>query len=256
MKKNQFGFRENLSTEDALEHFMENIYNNVDKAKPTAAIFIDLAKAFDTLHHEHLLKKLEYMGMRGKSQELLKNYLENRWQSVRINKEESNVNIMQYGIPQGTVIGPLLFILYINDLYNISKKYKIFSFADDTSIVFEDKKWDQLLKNIKQQMPEIQEWFCNNLLTINVDKTYFLLFGQHIDTIPTISEIQYKYRHEIIKIKISTNVKYLGVIIDCHLRWDHHIKHISNKLRYLPYTFSKFRNIFDSHCIIHYFDLN
>ena len=127
------------------------------------------------------------MGIRGLSQKLLRNYLENREQNVRINKMESDINIMEYGIPQGTVIGLLLFILYINDLYNT--KCKIFSFADDTAIIFEAKNWDQLSSIIASEMPIIQDWFCNNSLTVNVDKICIIMFSQQANKMPSISKV-------------------------------------------------------------------
>ena len=94
-------------------------------------------------------------------------------------------------------------------------------------------------------MPKIQVWFCNNSLTVNIKKTCVLMFSQHIDKIPKINVIKYKHRGEIIVIKNELQAKYLGVIIDRHLRWDHRIKYLNNRLRYLPYVFQKLRNIFD-----------
>lgn len=244
INKKQFGFRQNKSTEDALSEFVTKIYDNIDKKIPTLSIFIDLAKAFDTLDHEILLKKLELLGIRGLSHSLIKNYLEEREQIVKIENTFSEPKIMEYGVPQGTVIGPLLFILYLNDLYNINSSGKILSFADDTSIIFENETWDKLKEEVEEEIPIIYEWFTNNSLTVNVNKTQVMLYGSQKTSIPPWNEITFKYEKQTLKIQVTEKAKYLGVIVDSHLRWDHHIISLSNKLRYSPFVFAKLKNIF------------
>lgn len=251
----QFGFRQNKSTEDALKEFTETIYENIDKKMPTLSIFVDLAKAFDTLDHNILLKKLERLGIRGISHSLITSYLEEREQSVNIEEITSEVKIMEYGVPQGTVIGPLLFILYINDLYKLQTPGKIFSFADDTSIIFEETNWEKLQTLATNEMPKIYEWFSRNSLTINVEKTNVILHGSLKTSLPKWEHITFRYQEESKILKITDNTKYLGVIIDSHLRWDKHVTWLCKKLRYLPFIFRKLKNILQEKilatCIYH-----
>lgn len=239
----QYGFRQHISTEDALAQFINSIYEKMDKSKPVAAIFIDLAKAFDTLDHNHLLKKLEYQGIRGLPHELMKDYLSSREQTVKIGDSQSDVQIMTYGVPQGTVLGPLLFILYMNDLFECKIRGQITAFADDTSIVFSGRSWTEVIENMEVGISIVQEWFSNNSLTVNIQKTNFILFGSHIDATPSIQELTFTHAGGEETLKRTNCTKYLGVMIDGHLRWDEHLKWLNNKLRYLPLTLGKLRNI-------------
>ena len=113
----------NISTKDALYHITNIVYNNLDNSKPTLVTFLDLAKAFDTVDHHILLSKLFRVGIRGQALDLLKSYLANRYQKVKINNDESNYKEIIMGVPQGTILGPILFILYISDLLNVIPIY-------------------------------------------------------------------------------------------------------------------------------------
>ena len=130
----QFGFRKNNSTIDALIKITDKIRESVDKGKYGCGIFIDLRKAFDTVNHNILLLKMEHYGVRGPSLQWFRSYLSERKQYVYINGECSELKQISCGVPQGSVLGPLLFLIYINDLPNISKKLELYLFADDTNI--------------------------------------------------------------------------------------------------------------------------
>ena len=135
--KYQYGFRENHSTDHALIEIVDSIKLTIDDDKIAGGIFVDLTKAFDTVNHSILLEKLNIMGIRGIPHKLMESYLTNRFQYVQIGNSKSTLLPINCGVPQGSVLGPLLFILYINDLANCCILVKIRIFADDTAIYLE-----------------------------------------------------------------------------------------------------------------------
>ena len=141
----QFGFQENHSIDHALVSLTEAIRNTLDYKRLGCGIFIDLQKAFDTVNHRILLSNMEHYGIRGCALEWFKSYLSNRKQYVSVNGSNSNLLPINYGVPQGSVLGPLLFLIYINDLPNTSKKLTFYLFADDTNIYYESKDLSDLI---------------------------------------------------------------------------------------------------------------
>ena len=173
---NQFGFRKNNSTTYALIEITERIKESIDKHKYGCGIFIDLRKAFDTVNHNILLSKLEHYGVRGNALRWFKSYLSNRKQYVFYNGESSKLKEITCGVPQGSVLGPLLFLLYINDLPNITKVFQFFLFADDTNIYCDANTLDELQFLINKELKELQTWLIVNRLSLNIDKTNFVIF--------------------------------------------------------------------------------
>ena len=142
----QFGFRLNFSTNNALMSIVENIQTQLDDGKYSAGVFVDLKKAFDTVDHNILLKKLDYYGVRGIANEWFASYLKNRKQFVSIGGHISSTQVIQTGVPQGSVLGPLLFLLYVNDLNKSIKNSRAYHFADDTNILLSNKSLELLAK--------------------------------------------------------------------------------------------------------------
>ena len=154
---NQYGFRRNNSTVFALIQITEKIKSSIDNGKFGCGIFIDLRKAFDTVNHNILLTKLEHYGIRDNMLSWFQSYLSNRKQYVSINGEQSESNEINCGVPQGSVIGPLLFLIYINDLPNISDVLKFYLYADDTNIYYESNSLQIFEKTINKYLILIKQ---------------------------------------------------------------------------------------------------
>ena len=220
----QYGFRTNRSTSMAVMNLTEQISNAIDNKEFTAGVFIDLKKAFDTIHHEILLKKLEYYGIRGAAHSWLKSYLLDRDQFVEINNVKSDKQRIKFGVPQGSVLGPKLFILYINDICNVSKLLNCILFADDTNLFCHGKNLEELLKTMERELNILKTWFDLNKLSLNLSKTKLIIFGnQKIE-----NEVTLMINN--IKIERVYEYKFLGVLIDHKLSWKSHIDHVKRKM--------------------------
>ena len=192
--KYQYGFRENHSTDHALIEIVDSIKFTIDDDKLAGGIFVDLTKAFDTVNHSILLEKLNVMGIRGIPHKLMESYLTNRFQYVQIGYSKSSLLPIDCGVPQGSVLGPLLFILYINDLANCCIHGKIRIFADDTAIYFECSNINELISTGRVIMIDLDRWFNANLLTLNTEKSFFCIFRKQRKSliIPEKNRIQWK----------------------------------------------------------------
>ena len=140
------------------------------------SVFINIKKAFDTVDHEILLNKLAHYGIRGIGNKLLRSYLSERNHYVKLSCEMSTFGEMTCGVPQGSILGPLLFILYINDLHNTLSYSKCFHFADDTSLIVKNNSFKKLVQTANKDLQSISEWLRSNKLSLNVDKSELLIF--------------------------------------------------------------------------------
>ena len=189
--------------------------------------FIDLSKAFDTVNHNILIRKLEHYGIRGVALQWFLNYLSNRKQYVYYNNVSSSLQGITCGVPQGSILGPLLFILYVNDIENCSSLLNFILFADDTNIFYSCKDYQDFTKTVNLELHKLSQWFCANKLSLNVSKSNFILFGNRTQ----------RCYDSIFKIVIDgnslervSNTKFLGVYIDENLNWKHHTQQISLKI--------------------------
>jgi len=224
--KFQFGFRKDHNTSLALMILLDEISNAFNCNEMVLGVFLDFRKAFDTVNHDILLKKLYKYGIRGVSHDWIKSYLSNRKQFVCFDECDSTVLPITCGVPQGSILGPLLFILYINDLSNISNKFFPVLFADDSNLFFRGKNLNEMITTINEELSKVYEWLVTNKLSLNVDKTNFILFStnrrQHL--------INQDVTIKGTKIKQVTSTKFLGVVIDSKLKWSEHIAMVKNKV--------------------------
>ena len=166
----QYGFRKNYSTNMVIFNISDYIYNSLDQNKYCAALFLDLRKAFDTVNHGILLKKLHHYGIRNSAHSWFSSYLSSRYQQVQINNTLSSPLLVEIGVPQGSVLGPILFLIYINDFINASKILSFRFFADDT-VIFIKHHNIQILRNImNSELKNISNWLKANKLSINLQK--------------------------------------------------------------------------------------
>ena len=238
----QFGFRKQHSTSHALLSIIDEIRHNLDNNTFSCGIFVDLEKAFDTVNHNILLKKLEHYGIRDVAKNWFCSYLSYRKQFVSLGGVSSNYLPITCGVPQGSILGPLLFIIYINDMHNAIKFSKVHHFADDTNLLFSHKNPKILRKRVNADLALLFDWLCANRLSLNVGKTEFVIFR------PKRSK-----RSERVTLKInrctifeSNKIRYLGVILDPNLSWKHHIFELNKKLFRGVGMIYKIRNLSDS----------
>ena len=212
----QFGFQENHSIDHSLVSLTEAVRNTLDNKRFGCGIFIDLQKAFDTVNHKILLSKLEHYGIRGCALEWFRSYLSERKQYASVNGSKSTILSFTCGVPQGSVLGPLLFFIFINDLPNVSKKLKFCLFADYTNIYYESKNVSDLTRILNKELQSAKKWLDANKLSLNIDKTNYIIFHSPSVNIPSDAIIKIGKKH----IKRVKFVKFLGVLLDEHLNWN------------------------------------
>ena len=237
--KYQYGFRKKHSTEQSLIEFVDKIRFNIEEKSLTCGIFIDLSKAFDTVDHNILISKLEHYGIRGIALNLFKSYLTNRKQYVQLDNYKSQTKSITCGVPQGSVLGPLLFLLFINDLPNSTPIGNFRIFADDTNVFFHCENIHDIIPLGQTIMLGLNSWFKANKMTLNTDKTSFIIFKSKYLNIPNIpNEIEFLNT----KITRAAQVKFLGITLDENLNWDTHINEICNRLKALFHVFYSIRD--------------
>ena len=226
LNPSQFGFRKNFSTEYATVHLLDKIIDSMSKKEHIIGIFMDLSKAFDTIDHNILLHKLNNYGVRGIALAWFRSYLSNRKQYVFVNNENSSMLNIRCGVPQGSILGPLLFLIYVNDITNTSPTLSFFMFADDTSILFSHKDISELTKILNSELINISSWFKCNKLSLNISKTNFMQF----QTVHSHTDHQYSIEIDNKPLERKDSIKFLGIIIDKNLTWNHHLSNVSSQI--------------------------
>ena len=224
----QSGFRSFHSTLTALLEATNDWSVNIDNGMLNGVVFIDLKKAFDTIDHEILLLKLSNYGVDSTCLKLFESYLTNRSQKCKVNGELSNSSPLTCGIPQGSSLGPLLFLIYINDLPNCLDMAKPRMFADDTSVSYASDSLDEIQNVINSELKNLNSWLIANRLSLNITKTEFMIIGSRQRMNATQNDIAIRIRDR--EINRADVVKSLGMHIDRHLSWSEHIHKISKKI--------------------------
>ena len=227
----QSGFLRLHSTLTCLLKMSDDWYNGLDLGKLVGLVFIDLKKAFDTVDHEILCKKLQLYGAQQRELSWFRSYLSNRKQFCRVNGVDSDVGEIEVGVPQGSCLGPLLFLIYINDLSEAVQSSSVTMYADDTSLCHQSRDLTQLNEAINSDLSKLETWLQGNKLSLNVAKTHSML----ISTKQKHKSL--KSRNEALDLKIRDNefevvqkTKYLGVQIDYCLNCKEQIKAVSTKV--------------------------
>lgn len=208
----------------ALNEFSNDVFSAIDGKLSVLSIFIDFAKAFDTVNHKILLNKMHHYGIRGPILSWIKDYLTDRYQHTVFSGKKSSSTIVTLGVPQGSVLGPILFLLYINDISDIFSNSKTLLFADDMTVYLTGPNPNQLGHNANTELQKLHQWCICNRLSININKTYFMLFTtKRILNLPIIH-----INNQIIN--KTSKIKFLGVIYDDSLLFKYHIDSLSLKI--------------------------
>ncbi|KAG5666481.1 hypothetical protein PVAND_014508 [Polypedilum vanderplanki] len=227
--KRQFGFRRKCGTEIAAAELISHIKECLDNKEKVTLLMLDMMKAFDVVDRSLLLASLESYGIRGKSLNIFKNYLDNRIQKVKIGNDLSQDRVISYGVVQGSVLGPLLFSLYINDIHKLRLNGQLFMYADDMIIACNHKSQNSIVKSIQEDMEIIVKKLKEKRLLINEKKTTFMIIHSPFSKITPCDEIILSNGNCIRRVD---EARHLGLIIDKHLKWDSHCDKISSRLSY------------------------
>lgn len=237
----QFGFRKSHSTSHAINHSVTHVTNELQNKNYVLGIFIDLSKAFDTIDHGKLINKLDHYGIRGNTNALLKSYLTNRQQYTECLDEKSELLNITFGVPQGSVLGPLLFLVYINDIINCSKLGEFVLFADDTNIFVSGKSLDEAYQKANCLLTSLDQYMKLNQLHINMSKCCYIVFKPNSRVVDQPYP-NFQLKIENVVIKHVTHTKFLGVTIDENLNWNNHLTDLKRKLYYALSTLSRIKD--------------
>jgi len=249
--KEQYAYQKNKSTTDLLIELVEMMNENLHLGKHVIALSIDLSKAYDVISHSKLLDAIEKVGIRGKVQDLLKNYLESRNFRVKVGSSFSKKIDIKQGIPQGSYLGPILYLLYVNDINRCFDYCKYFIYADDKLLISCHKNVKVAVSNLQKDFNNFQKWCHDKGLIINKDKTKLIHIvppkGIREDIVITYHNYKCIHRNNInckceCYIQRVDKIKYLGVFIDQNLDWSTHVLELSKKLKICMWRIQKVRD--------------
>ena len=239
----QCGFWKNHSTQDAVTYFTDCIRKSIDEGCVTAAVFVDFRKAFDSVNHQLLLKKLPGYGIQTQELRWFENYLTNRCQSVVYGSAQSASQQITSGVPQGSILGPILFSIYINDLPNCLLQSQILLYADDAVLFYADSNIGKISTVLNKDLKQLQSWTYRNKLCIHPVKTEYVVFDtQQRITSTTLSDGPFSLFLGEKPINQAQHYKYLGVLIDANLNFKLHVDKLLVKISKRTGVLGRIRN--------------
>lgn len=226
INKNQFGFQPRSNTTSAVVSLVNDIQTNIDRKRVCSVIFLDVSKAFDCVPHNLLLQKLFRYGIRGNAHCLIQSYLKNRKQIVQLDGHTSREGSIEYGVPQGSILGPLLFIIFVNDVFDLPLKGTLVMYADDSALVYSSENIEELFENMQHDLNLINNWFYNNGLTVNGTKSKYMIFSS-TDRYNTSNYNLHLGASQLERVQDHT---YLGLVMQQNLKWNCHINSVHSKI--------------------------
>ena len=242
----QFGFQKKKSTYMAIICLLDKLIKALEKGEFGIGVFIDFRKAFDTVDHQILLDKLHHYGIRGTALTWFTNYLCNRKQFVEFENTKSSLLSVKCGVPQGSILGPLLFLIYINDLAHVSPKLFAILFADDSNFFCTGPNLNELVTTVNHELKNIVHWLNANRMSLNVEKTHYIVFSNRGKTTNLDTNVQIA-GSVIEKVNFT---KFLGIIIDKNLTWKFHVDHVCSKISKNIGIILRCRKIFDQNTLV------
>ncbi|CAK1581342.1 unnamed protein product [Parnassius mnemosyne] len=239
LHNNQFGFTRGRSTTDAGVELIKHIFCAWENSEDALGIFCDLSKAFDCVHHETLIRKLQYYGVKNTALKLIISYLSNRKQKVIINGKSSSGSPVLMGVPQGSILGPFLFLVYINDLpHLVGDSHDIVLFADDTSLIFKLKRQSFICDEVNNAISKLVHWFNVNNLHLNGNKTNCVKF-----TTTNVQNLNTNVFLNGEELSPVVSTVFLGITLDAKLQWGPHISKLASRLSSAAYAVKKIRSL-------------
>lgn len=225
LSESQFGYRRGVSTVHAVHCLINHVRTALDRGESALVVFLDLAKAFDTVPHATLLQKMEHYGIRDNCLKWFQSYLQGRQQFVYVGGKSSSISNVHCGVPQGSILGPLLFTIMLNDFYK-SNALPAISYADDTAIFSCNSDISKLEESVNDNLSMVNAWMCANKLKLNLNKTKYMIFSNKLK--PRISRVSV----ENTVINECEQYKYLGILLDRKLSFMNHVKALTSKLAF------------------------
>lgn len=250
----QFGFRKNRSTEDALLVFLDNAYNGIEAGDFVLAASLDIAKAFDNVSHKLLVLKINRMGFRGVCNTFLKSYLTDRYVITKIGDCLSEPAVLKKGVPQGSVLGPLLFNLFVNDINLGDAVADMIMFADDNLVFSKAKDVYKVVEYLNYGLKVLYDWYTMNGLNLNSRKSVAILIGSTW-RLRRVNKVLLKVYIGTCEVNLKNEIKYLGILIDENLNWNAHIRHVISSCNFFVSVFYRLRNILNKSTLMNIFNL-